>query len=90
MLLYKSIESLDEIHCCLLRILMWNYHSKVNYLCVKLRVHFRVFRKKCRQWFWQFLVGRLLLSIQTTSLTVTKISCQLALVTVHDNEVDAS
>jgi len=25
---------------------MWNYQSKVNYLCVKLRVHFRVFRKK--------------------------------------------
>ena len=36
------IESLDEIHSCLLRILMWNYQSKVNYLCVKLRVHFRV------------------------------------------------
>ena len=46
MLLLKLIESLDEIHSCLLRILMWNYQSKVNYLCVKLRVHFRVFRKK--------------------------------------------
>ena len=22
---------------------MWNYQSKLNYLCVKLRVHFRVF-----------------------------------------------
>ena len=42
----QSIESLDEIHSCLLRILMWNYQSKVNYLCVILRVHFRVFRKK--------------------------------------------
>ena len=42
MLLFKLIESLDEIHNCLLRILMWNYQSKVNYLCVKLRVHFRV------------------------------------------------
>ena len=42
MLLFKLIESLDEIHSCLLRILMWNYQSKVNYLCVKLRVHFRV------------------------------------------------
>ena len=46
MLLLKLIESLDEIHSCLLRILMWNYQLKVNYLCVKLRVHFRVFRKK--------------------------------------------
>ena len=43
------IESLDEIHSCLLRILMWNYRSKVNYLCVKLRVHFRVFRKKLQE-----------------------------------------
>ena len=43
MLLFKLIESLDEIHSCLLRILMWNYQSKLNYLCVKLRVHFRVF-----------------------------------------------
>jgi len=43
------IESLDEIHSCLLRILMWNYQSKVNYLCVKLRVHFRVFRKKLQE-----------------------------------------
>ena len=41
----QSIESLDEIHSCLLCILMWNYQSKVNYLCVKLKVHFRVFRK---------------------------------------------
>ena len=42
----------------LIRILMWSYHSKVNYLCVKLRVHFRVFRKKNggSEWFWQFLV----------------------------------
>ena len=46
MLLFKLIESLDEIYSCLLRILMWNYQSKVNYLCVKLRVHFRVFRNK--------------------------------------------
>ena len=38
---FSYIESLDEIHSCLLRILMWNYHSKVNYLCVKLRAHFR-------------------------------------------------
>ncbi len=43
------IESLDEIHSCLLRILMWNYRSKVNYLCVKLRVHFRAFRKKLQE-----------------------------------------
>ena len=41
----QSMESLDEIHSCLLRILMWNYQSKVNYLCVKLRAHLRVFRK---------------------------------------------
>ena len=46
MLLLKLIESLDEIHSCLLRILMWNYQSKVNYLCVKLRVHFRIVQKK--------------------------------------------
>ena len=45
-LLLKLIESLDEIHSCLLRILMWNYQSKVNYLCVKLRVHFRKVQKK--------------------------------------------
>ena len=43
---FSYIERSDEIHSCLLRILMWNYHSKVNYLCVKLRAHFRVFRKK--------------------------------------------
>ena len=42
---FSCLESLDEIHSCLLRILMWNYHSKVNYLCVKLRAHFRVFEK---------------------------------------------
>ena len=44
--IFESLSQLDEIHSFLLRILMWNYRSKLNYLCVKLRVHFCVISKK--------------------------------------------